>query len=616
MSRLLLTLLLAAAPAMAQVTTPGIAVLDTPALPPDFKVLPYVNPDAPKGGDIVVAETGSFDNFNPFILRGKAPVSMANIWVRLAGGGGGQAGISHIWESLLVASPDEATSAYGLLAQTIELAPDRLSIAFDIRPEAMFADGTPVLAEDVVWSYNTLMTKGTPALRVQLAEVAGVEAAGPRRVVFRFKTAENKDLPIAVGGLPVMPMHWWAGRDFSDPLKDPPIGSGPYRIEKFEFGRSITFERRPDWWARDLPITRGTENFGHVRIDYYGDATVQFQAFRAGQADIWVEYTSRNWATGYDFPAVQNGLIKRESIAHHLPLGMQGWAINARRYPDVRVREAIGQLFDFEWSNKTLFFSTYRRADSYYANTDLASTGVPDGAELALLEPFRADLPAALFNEPFKLPVSDGSGNNREGFRRALALMKDAGWTVKDRKLVNAAGEQMRLVLALGQSGLDRVALPYVQQLQRLGIDASVRSIDPAEYEHLMDQHDFDMTLFIWPGSDVPGTDQIDSWSCDASKADGSSNVSGVCSPAVDALVRRVVEAKSRAELIPAARALDRVLLWGWYSVPGWDKGVHDIAWWNRFGRPDKPVRQGFAFDTWWIDPALATANDAARAGK
>ena len=621
---LLAVLLLVAGPAWAQLfttvgPTPGIGVMVAPKLPPDFTVLPYVNPQAPKGGDVVVAELGSFDSFNPFILRGTAPVSVGtSIWVRLAGGGGSQAGIPHVWESLLVSTPDEGSAAYGLLAQTITVAPDRLSVAFDIRPEARFADGTPVLAEDVAWSFETLLAKGRPALRVVLADVAGVEAQGERRVVFRFRSAENKELPLVVGGLPVMPKHWWNGRDFAEPLKDPPLGSGPYRVSSFEFGRSVTYELQPDWWAKDLPIARGTNNFGRVRIDYYRDNTVQFQAFRAGQADIWVEYISRNWATGYDFPAVAKGLVKRMTFPHHLPTGMQAWAINTRRpqFADVRVREALGQLFDFEWTNKTLFFSAYKRTDSYFANTDLASSGVPEGSELALLEPFRAQLPPALFTQPFRLPVSDGSGNNRDGFRRALDLMKDAGWTLKDRKLVNAAGEQMRLVVLGYDASLERVSLPYVQQLQRLGIDAGVRTVDPAQYEKLMDAHDFDMSMFIWPGTETPGTEQLDNWSCDAAKADGSANVSGVCSPVVDALVRRIVQATTREELLPAAHALDRVLLWGWYSVPGWEKVGHDIAWWDRFGRPEQPVRQGFAFDTWWVDPARAAATDAARSSQ
>ena len=624
MRHLLLALSLLATPASAQLVTtagrtPGIGVMATPQLPPGFATLPYVNPDAPKGGEVVVAELGTFDSFNPFILRGTAPASLGtSIFIRLAGGGGSQAGIPHVWESLLVGTPDEASAAYGLLAGTIEVAPDRLSVAFDIRPEARFADGTPVLAEDVAWTYDTLLAKGRPALRVVLADVAGVEVAGERRVVFRFKNTENKELPLIVGALPVMPKHWWAGRDFSEPLKDPPMGSGPYRVAAFEFGRFVTYDLRPDWWARDLPIARGTNNFARVRIDYYRDNTVQFQAFRAGQADIWVEYVSRNWATGYDFPAVKTGLVKRESIPHHLPTGMQGWAINTRRpqFSDVRVREALGQLFDFDWTNKTLFFSSYKHTDSYFANTDLASSGVPEGRELAVLEPFRAQLPPALFTQPFKLPASDASGNNREGFRRALDLMKDAGWTLKDRKLVNAAGEQMRLVILIDEASIERVALPYVQQLQRLGIDASVRTVDPAQYQKLMDAFDFDMTMFIWPGTETPGTEQIDNWTCGAAKADGSANVSGVCSPVVDALVKQVVQATTREQLIPAVHALDRVLLWGWYSVPGWEKTGHDIASWDRFGRPDKPVRQGFAFDTWWTDPAKAAANDAARASQ
>jgi microcin C transport system substrate-binding protein len=593
----------------------AIAILSKPALPDDFPYFPYVNPNAPKGGEVTLAAIGTFDSFNPFILRGTSAAGLAGPWVILPGGSGSGSAIGHIWESLLTSSADEVATGYGHLAQTLELPANKLWVAFELRPAAKFSDGTPVTADDVAWTYNTLLAQGRPSFRIQMADVKDVVVEGPRRVVFHFKSNENRELPLILGGMPVMPKHFFEGRDFTKPLADPPVGSGPYRVASFELGRNVVYERRPDWWAAKLPTAIGTNNFDRVRFEYFRDSAVAMEAFKAGQIDLRSENISKNWATAYDFPAVQKGLVIKGDFKHHLPTGMQGYVMNTRRpvFADPLVRQAMAETFDFEWENKNLFYSSYVRTLSYFSNSDLASSGIPEGDELKLLEPYRKELPPALFTEPFKLPVTDGSGNNREQLRIALKLLEQAGWMVKDRRLVDKNGEQMSFTILIDDPSLERPALPYVQLLQKLGIDARARTVDPAQYQHLTDDFDFDMTMIVYPQSDIPGNELRDYFTCAAAKAQGSSNWGGICDPAVDALVERVVTAQDRQTLTTAARALDRVLLWRWYLVPNWDSNSFHVAYWDRFGHPDKPIREGFNFGTWWVDPAKSTAIEVAK---
>jgi microcin C transport system substrate-binding protein len=615
---ILLLLGLAGMPARADDTSVtksnAIAVLAKPALPSDFPYFPYVNPNAPKGGEVTVSAVGTFDNFNPFILRGSAPLGMDGSWLILPGGSGSGSSVGHVWETLLTPSADEADAGYGHLAETIETPADKMWVGFDLRPEAKFSDGTPVTAEDVAWTYRTLLEQGRPSFRIQMADVKDVETDGPRRVVFHFKSHDNRELPLILGMVPVLPEHFFANRDFTKPLTDPPIGSGPYRIGSFEMGRSMTFERRPDWWAANLPTGKGTNNFDRVRIEYFRDSTVALEAFKAGQIDIRSENISKNWATLYDFPAVSKGWVIKQEFTHHLPTGLQGYAMNTRRpvFASPLVRQAMAEAFDFEWTNKNLFYGVYTRTQSYFANSPLASSGLPQGEELKLLEPYRKELPPALFTEPFELPVTDGSGNNRAELKRALELLQQAGWTVKDRKLVDKDGQQMSFTILLPDPSLERPTLPYAQTLQKLGIDAKVRTVDPAQYQHLTDDYDFDMIMMTYPQGDIPGNELRDYFTCAASKAQGSFNIPGICSPVVDALVEKVIAAQDRDTLTIATHALDRVLLWGWYMVPNWHDQVFKIAYWNRFGYPDHPIREGFNFDTWWVDPAKVAALNAA----
>ena len=590
-----------AAPAPAAATplrTYGLSLLGAPSLPADFKFFPYVNPNAPKGGDVALSAVGTFDSFNPFIVRGTAA-----------------ADVVRVWDTLLKSNPDEAETAYGQLASVIELPADRMGVAFELRPEAKFNDGTPVTAEDVAWTFETLREKGRPFYRQYYADVASVTVEGPRRVVFRFKSSTNRELPLILGQMPVLPKHWWAGRDFAAPLTDPPLGSGPYRVGHYEFGRTLSMQRVPDVWSKDLPTMRGLDNFDTRRTEYFRDATVAFQAFKAGQIDFREENVAKEWATAYDFPAVQKGLVKKELLHHHMPTGMQGFGMNTRRalFKDVRVRHALAMAFDFEWENANLFYGAYTRTNSYFSNSDLASSGIPKGAELALLDNYRDKLPPDLFTKPFQLPVTDASGNNRKELRAALALLEQAGWKVRDRRLVNANGQPFSFEILLAQPAFERVALPYVQWLARLGIEARVRTVDPAQFQRLVDTYDYDMIVVAIGETESPGNEQTGLWTCRSAKALGGDNLMGVCDPVIDDLVHKVVTAPDRAHLVVATHALDRVLLAGWYVVPHWYLQSIRIAYWDRFGRPDKPVRTGLALDSWWLDKARAAATDAAR---
>ncbi len=566
----------------------------------NFPNFPYVNPNAPKGGSITLAAIGSYDSFNPFILRGTA------------------ANILSVWDTLLRPNADEPAVAYGHLARAITVAPNRLSVTFDLRPEARFQDNTPVTAEDVAWTFRTLRDQGRPFYRAYYGDVSDVEVKSPTRVVFYFKSDENRELALILGEMPILPKHWWDGRDFTKPLTDPPLGSGPYKVGKFELGRSVTLDRVPDYWGANLPTARGLDNFDHVTTEYFRDATVAFEAFKAGQIDYRQENVAKNWATGYDFPALEKGLVKKEDVAEHLPTGMQGFVMNTRRpmFQDRRVRQALDYAFDFQWMNKNLFYGAYTRTESYFSNSDLASSGLPTEAELKLLEPFADKLPAELFTTEFKLPVTDGSGNNRPQLVQALALMKQAGWEVKDRKLVNAQGQQMAFTILLPDPTFERVALPYVQSLDKIGIAANVRTVDPSQYQHLTDDFDFDMTITVFPESDVPGNEQRDFWSCSAAKEQGSQNLAGICDPAVDALTQKIIAANDRTELATATHALDRVLLWNWYVVPNWHTDQIRVAYWNRYARPPQKVRTGIVFNDWWFDKQKAAATDKAQSGK
>ncbi len=588
--------------ARAQTPVHGLSLLGAPELPADFPHFPYVNPDAPKGGELVLGAVGSFDSFHPFIVRGSPAAS-----------------VGRIYDTLMRSNDDEPEAYYGHLAGAITVWPEHKGVTFTLRPQARFNDGSKVTADDVAWTFNALRDQGKPRYRQYYADVAEAIVEAPGKVGFRFKTTTNRELPLILGQLVVLPKAWWQGRDFSKPLAEAPLGSGPYRVADFELGRSVTLARVPNYWAQNLPTGKGLANFDRIRTEYFRDDTIALQALKAGQVDFRQETSSKAWATAYDFPAVEKGLVKKEALPHRLPTGMQGFFMNTRRpiFADARVRQALAWVFDFEWVNANLFYGAYARTGSYFSNSELAASGLPSAAERALLDPFRTQLPPGLFTDAFKLPVTDASGNNRAGLRLALGLLKSAGWEIKDLKLVNAAGQQMSFEILLSQPAMERVALPYVQWLARLGIEARVRTVDPAQYQRLSDSYDFDMTDGVVGQSDSPGNEQTGFWGCGSAKLEGGDNAAGVCHPAVEAMINHILIAPDRAALVTATRALDRVLLWNWYAVPHWHNRASWVVHWDRFGHPTKPVRVGLALDAWWFDAVRAAANDAARkAGK
>jgi len=555
---------------------------------PGFTHFAYVNPRAPKGGSVTLRAIGTFDNLNPFILKG-VPA----------------AGIGTTFDTLTVASSDEPSSEYGLVAETIETPADRSWVAFTLRPEARFHDGSPMTVEDVIWTFETLRTKGHPLYRSYYAQVAGVEKTGPRTVKFTFKGAENRELPVIVGQLPVLSRAYWAGRDFAKTTLEAPLGSGPYRVESLEPGRSITYRRVNDYWAATLPVNVGRYNFDTIRYDYYRDDTVALEAFKAGAYDFRSEASSKNWATAYDVPAVRDGRIRKEEIPNEVPTGMQGWVYNTRRgiFSDPRVREALAAAFDFEWSNAHLFYNAYTRTRSYFSNSELASRGLPSEAELQVLTPFRGRVPNDVFTREYQ-PPSTVPGGLRPNLVHALELLKQAGWVVRDMRLVNAeTGRPMTFEILIDEPSFERIALPFVKNLERLGVAARLRTVDAAQYQYRLKQFDFDMTVAVFPQSLSPGNEQIDYWASSSADIPGSRNLAGVRDPVVDRLVALVISAPTRPELVARTRALDRVLLWGHYVIPQFHIAAFRVAYWNRFGRPAVSPKYDLGFDTWWIEP-------------
>ncbi|MCQ4161394.1 extracellular solute-binding protein [Roseomonas sp. GC11] len=590
-----------AAPASEARRTHALSLLGEPALPADFPHWPWVNPNAPKGGEMVRAAQGSFDSLHAYILRGTPAI-----------------GLGLLYDTLMVQSLDEASTEYGLLAEAVDLPRDGLSVTFLLNAKARWHDGQPITAADVVWSFDTLREKGHPSYRSYWGDVAEAVAEDARRVTFRFRTSENRELSQIIGQLPVLPKHGWEGRDFTQPSLTIPLGSGPYRIEKFEPGRSITYRRVADYWGRDLPTRKGTHNADLLRFEYFRDTTVMLEAFKAGQVELRQENVARLWATAYDFPALQRGLVKKEEIPNEIPTGMQCFALNLRRpfFQDRRVREALGLVFDFEWMNANLFYGSYTRTSSYFSNSELAATGLPSEGELMVLSAFRGRVPEEVFTTEFRLPVSDGTNNNRENARKALALLREAGWTVKERRLVNDKGEPFSFEILLYDATFERIALPYAQALQRLGIEARVRTVDPAQYQVRNDSFDYDMMVASFPQSLSPGNEQRDFWNSAKAKENGSRNLLGIADPVVDALVELIIAAPDRQALIDRTRALDRVLLWGFYVVPQWHSRSFRVAWWDKFGRPERTPRYALDLSSWWVDAAKERALTASRQGQ
>jgi microcin C transport system substrate-binding protein len=583
----------AAQPAGTVYAGPAISMYGDLKYGPGFAHFAYADPGAPKGGEVKLAAIGTFDSLNPFILKGVAA-----------------AGLGGLFDTLMVGSADEPFSEYGLVAESIEVPADRSWVLFTLRPEARFHDGSPVTADDVIWTFETLRAKGLPFYRAYYAQVAKVERVGARKVRFTFARGDNRELPLILGQLPVLSRAYWTKHEFDRTTLEPPLGSGPYAIASVAAGRSIVYRRVRDYWGVKLPVNVGRFNFDSIRYDYYRDTSVAIEAFKAGQYDFRQENVARNWATAYQSPAVREGLIRKEEIRNRIPSGMQGYFCNTRRpvFQDARVRRALAYAFDFEWTNRNLFYGAYTRTTSYFSNSELAATGLPGPDELRVLEPFRGKVPEEVFTTPYAPPRTDGSGNIRPNLAEALRLLQAAGWTVKNARLVNARGEPMTFEILIDDPTWERITLPFAKNLERLGVTARVRTVDSAQYQKRLDDFDFDMTVAVRGESLSPGNEQRDYWSSASAAIRGSQNLAGVRDPVVDKLIDLVIQAPDRASLVARTRALDRVLLWGFYVIPNWHIQSFRVAYWDKFGRPAVSPPYALGFDTWWVDPQKAAA--------
>lgn len=542
-------------PAGQAIASHAIAMHGTPALLPGFGHLPYADPKAPKGGRIVLGIQGTFDSLNPLIVLGVAPDAVPK----------------YVQQSLLYRSADEPFTAYGLLASQVELDPDRTMLAFEIDPRATFSDGKPVTAEDVLFTFEMLKTKGKPYHRASLSGVTGASAPSPRRVVFALGDGANRELPLMIGAMPIFAKHATDAETFGDTSFKPALGSGPYVVSEVRPGESLTLKRRKDFWAEELPVMRGLFNADEIRYDFYRDSNALFEAFKAGLYDLRLEGDPTRWMTGYDIPAVHDGRIRRETLHFDTPKGMTGLVFNTRRpiFADIRVREALGLLFDFEWVNRNLFHGAYRRAGSFFSDSDLSALGVPaDARETALLAAFPGAVREDILTGTWRPSETDGSGRDREQARRALDLLKDAGFTLQDGALRNGKGEPFSFEIMVTSRPQERLALNFAQSLGRLGIAAQVRLIDDVQYWRRLSAFDFDMIQWTWPASASPGNEQIGRWGSANAARRGSLNYAGVKSPAIDAALQGLLKAREREDFVAAARTLDRLLISGFYVVP------------------------------------------------
>jgi microcin C transport system substrate-binding protein len=563
--------------------------------PADFTRFDYTSDEATKGGELRLFATGTFDSLNAYIAKGNSADNL-----------------SLLYDTLTVSAADEPFTQYGLLAHTIEYPKDRSWVIFHLRPEARFHDGKKITAEDVVFSFNLLIEKGNPAYKFYYGDVDNVEAIDTHTVKFSFKKTNNRELPLTVGQLPVLPKHFWQDKEFDKTSLEMPLGSGPYRINSVDAGRNITYVRDSQYWGRDLSVNTGLYNFDRISIDYYRDGNVAIEALKANEYDYRWENSSKFWATAYDIPAVTKKQLIKKTIHHKANSGMQGFVFNIRRpiFQDIELRKAITYAFDFEWSNQTLFYGAYQRSDSFFSNSVLAASGLPDKDELALLNPLKDQLPKEVFNNAFTLPVSDGSGRNRKNLRTAKKLLDQAGYKVKNNQLYNTKGEAISFEILLISPAFERIVNPFIKGLAKLGITANIRLVDTSQFINRSRSFDFDMMVKVFAQSESPGNEQYNLWGSKAANTSGSGNLTGIQNPAIDQLVDRVVNAADRKELVTASRALDRVLLHNYYVVPQWYKASNRIVYWDKFGIPETaPIYDRYyttGIFTWWYDEEKA----------
>ncbi len=591
----LLLLALAVGPVSAAERTHGLSAFGDLAYPADFGHFAYADPDAPKGGTFSLVGWGgvtTFNSLNNYILKGDAAQ-----------------GLELLFDTLMVRATDEPDAVYGLVAESAEVADDGLSVIFHLRPEARFADGSPLTADDVVFSFETLKEKGHPIYHQTLRDVVKAEALDPQTVRYSFQGDLVRDLPLTVAELPILSKAYYAKQPFDQTTLDVPLGSGPYLIDQVMQGRTIVYRRNPDYWAKDLPVNRGRWNFDKIRYEYFRDRTASMEAFKAGFYDFREEFTSKVWATEYDFPAIRDGRVTKEVLPDETPSGTQGFFINTRRdqLKDPRVREALDLAFDFEWTNRNMFYGLYDRTQSFFENSQMKAEGKPSEAERTLLQGLGVPVPEEALGQVYVPPKTDGSGRNRALFVEAGKLLDEAGWTVKNGMRVNDKGEPLKLELLMFEPVMERIAAPYIKNLKLLGIDARLRMVDPAQYQQRLKDFDFDITTQRYSMRNTPGVELRSYFGSQAADLNGSLNLAGIKDPAVDALIERVVAAKTREDMTTAARALDRVLRAGHYWVPHWYKGSNSVAYWNKFSRPEtKPKFDRGILDTWWFDEAKA----------
>jgi peptide/nickel transport system substrate-binding protein len=566
----------------------AIAMHGAPALPPDFKSLPYVNPDAPKGGRLTLAYAGAFDSLNPYNVKALSTA---------------QGLIGNVYQSLMVRSTDEPFTLYGLIAQSIETDEARDRVVFHLNPRARFSDGGAITARDVAFTFNLLKEKGRPQQRAAYALVKGVETPDSLTVSYDLTGVNDRELPLTLAMMPVLSQSHTDAAHFDEQTLQIPISSGPYTVAEVEPGQRLVLRRDPNYWARDLPITRGLYNFDEIRIDYYRDATAMFEAFKAGLYDFRIESDPTRWRSGYDFPALRDGRIVKMALANGLPKGMEGFAFNTRRpvFADARVREALAMMFDFEWINANLYGDAYRRSKSYFNDSELSSAGRPASPrERALLAPFPGAVRADIMEGQWTPPVSDGSGRDRTQAHRALDLLGAAGYALKEGTLQNGRGEPLAFEIVVKNREEERLALAYAQSLARIGVKVSVRVNDEVQFQRRRTKFDFDMMEGSWIASPSPGGEQRARWGSAAANMDGAYNICGASSPAIDAMIAALLAAKSQEDFVAAVRALDRVLLSGFYVVPLFYAPDQWIAYSAKLGRPDKTPLFGVNTDSWW----------------
>ena len=588
---IILTTLFNASNAFAADFKHGISTFGDLKYPVNFTHLDYVNPNAPKGGEFKYGVEGTFNNLNPFILKGIAA-----------------SGIEMIFDSLMEGPSDEISSKYGLVAEAVKLADDKSWISFRLRKNAKFHDGSPITSDDVIFTFETLLEKGHPSYKMIYRDVLEVKKINDYEVKFIFKNNKNRDLPLAVAGLPVLSKKYYENIDFDKTTLIAPLGSGPYQVKSIEPGRSITYERVKDYWAKDLPINKGRNNFDIVSYDYYRDTNVLVEAFKAGAYDFRQENIARNWVNSYNIDKIKNGEILKKEIPHSLPTGMQAFVFNLRKekFQNRKLREAISYAFDFEWAKAKIFYNSYKRTSSYFSNSEFSSSGLPNQSELEILKPFKnqvpGQIPEEIFTTEFTLPKTDGSGYSRDNLLKAKAILEEQGYVIKDQKLIDPKTQkQLEIEFLIDNKSFQMVIAPMIRNLTKLGIKAKTRMVDDNQYQVRINNFDYDVIVTVFGQGLIPGNEQFSYWHSSTKNTVGGNNLAGVDNKVVDYLIEKIINAKSKEEILAATKSLDRVLLWNFYTIPQWHNNTYRILYKNKFEMPKITPKYGIGLDSWWI---------------